>query len=698
MVSVILAGTPETDNILANETPGQYEHVTSLCPISQPNLDLLRRLRNIQPTTDTEIKADVLDAVIVAIQTITLHCRNLKYLKRITLFTDAKGDIDWFDLEEVGKMLKSNDIGLTVIGSDYGLYDSPDCPETISQNYKNWTIMANESNEGEVMSLQEAYEITQEDYAKEIRPTPVYRDYLYLGDPQHNTEFLAISINMYLRTKEVKPPSSTKWSALSQGGTHTVEKDSRYLLDVPTQQDAMDMPMDTEEKEVGKEDLEKAYKFGKSVVKISEEELEFHQYKSKKEMTILGFVPATTFPRHYLYANANIITAGSLQVAESTKALSALAYALYEKDCLALVRYVSKENGYPRIGVLRPELVVGSDEMPDTLLLQFFDIPYAEDIRDYKFKAIKDPDNVDPKGINMMEDLVNSMNLDQLGKDYLQPEDNFNPINWRFNKAIKNRALNPNAPIPDIKEAHKKQFEIAPELKEKAGNLGQQISEYYQIKKVAEKTKPKRQFQDMGETEQQVANIQDILQYANSNDMDIVSQTTNTVEEVGLITPIEDFRALLNKPSNVDMVGSATKQMTQVIMKLLEISFGNQNYSKAIRCLQALRETCTKEDAAMVYNNHARELKVWCNLSNASSPRREFWYMLKAEHLGLITNEECDDTDIIDITKQVAEQFWDEHEDDILHKKEQGEEEVVKFDADELVYNTLLNLLSLILL
>ncbi|KAI8386928.1 SPOC like C-terminal domain-containing protein [Blakeslea trispora] len=696
MVSVLLAGTPETSNILSDETPDQYQHVTALCPISTPSLNLLRTLKQVKASLDTQV--DVLDAVIVAIQMIILHCRHLKYEKRITIFTDTKQSIDWLDSDYVVEKMNESDIRLTLIGSDYALYSTFDCPETIKSNYDQWHSLVDKLTESEIISLQEAYEMTQEDYAKEVRPTPTYRGFLRLGNAHHSDSSLSLSINMYLRTKELKPASSSRASALSADSKGEVEKESAYTIDMPNEEDEDMESIIAKQKEISKDELEKAFKLGKTVVKIAEEELEFHKYRSNKDMSILGFIPAATFPRHYLYSNAHIITSGTNHPIESNRGLTALAYALYEKDCLALVRYVYRDDSAPRIGILMPELIIGSEDKPDTLLLQFFDVPYAEDIRDYKFNTIKDVDQNDMKGEQMMHSLVDAMNLDQLGKDYLQPEDNFNPIYWRFNKTIKTKALDPDAPIPSIKPSHMKQFKVAPELEEKVGDIGKQLTEYYKVKKVAEKTKKKkRRFDDMEETEEaaQIADIQDILesvkashqgQNATDSVQPAIPQTSlfsQQVDQVGMITPVDDFLALVNQPSATDMVDIATKQLVEVIMKLLEISFGNQNYGKAIQCLKALREVCKKEDAAMVYNRHAQDLKAWCQLDNTSSPRRQFWEMLKSERLGLITNQECNDTDNAHMTPDVAERFWNEQEDAVASEKP-VEDQPVHFDADEL--------------
>jgi ATP-dependent DNA helicase 2 subunit 2 len=56
-----------------------------------------------------------LDALIVAIEMIATHCRQLKYLKRIAIFTDNQSDIDWRDLSDVADLLRNNSIELTLM-------------------------------------------------------------------------------------------------------------------------------------------------------------------------------------------------------------------------------------------------------------------------------------------------------------------------------------------------------------------------------------------------------------------------------------------------------------------------------------------------------------------------------------------------------------------------------------------------------
>lgn len=57
----------------------------------------------------------VLDSLIVACQMIVLHCRHLKYIKQISIFTDAKHEIDWSDIDYVADTLRNNSIELTLV-------------------------------------------------------------------------------------------------------------------------------------------------------------------------------------------------------------------------------------------------------------------------------------------------------------------------------------------------------------------------------------------------------------------------------------------------------------------------------------------------------------------------------------------------------------------------------------------------------
>ncbi|KAI8967494.1 SPOC like C-terminal domain-containing protein [Mycotypha africana] len=750
MVSVLLAGTPETNNILNDDTPDQYEHIFTLSGISQPNLKLLRKLQTVSTSKETDPPADVLDAVIVAIQMIVDHCRKLKYQKRIVLFTNAEQPIDWDDMDAVGEMMEANDISLIVVGSDYEPYENADadnCTDVMKTNYENWNTLTKRTPEGEVLSLAQAYEDSQADYAKEVRPTPSYRGFLYLGDPvgphsQADDEddasqmtdstlnhFLAIPIFTYLRTKPVPLPSFKKYAtnddtrmdvdSATDGTSHKVTYETKLTIE-DTKLDEDGNELDTEEIEITKDQVDKAFRFGKTAVKISEEELQLEKQKmtTRKQMSILRFIPKKEFPRSFLCSHASVIMPGAYSTDAANLALRALAYAMSEEKVIALVRYVYTDGAAPMLGILDPAFIVGTDEVPETFILHYFETTFAEDIRDYVFLRLNMKD-VEQTLEDQMDSLIDAMELDSIDESYLMPETVYNGLIWRVHKAIKTRALNREAPIPDIKDSAKPAFQLHKKFIEKASEISQHIANTVKVREV--KKKGKKRSRDAEEAEQDFAaesgNIDELLDktaaagafggssltgitagshlsgqpsgsIATDNGLSGMSGDSSTsmmdnkAERVGLNHPVEDFKSLLNRSSDVDMVIPAMKQMIEAIHELLKISFGNQNYRKVIKCLKALKETAMAEEEAVLYNTHVRELKQWCDLPDKFSPHRELWEMMKKNNLGLLTNKDTTDTDIANITQEMAEEFWNETDLKEQVQKKKEDEDLVEFEED----------------
>ncbi|GAA5812693.1 hypothetical protein MFLAVUS_006151 [Mucor flavus] len=670
LVSVILCGTP------AESTPGQYENISVMTPLAMPTVQLLKDLSNVTTAKESDRPADVLDALIVAIDIISTHCKHLKYTKRVVIFTDNQSTIDWLDLSAVSEMLKSNAIEVTLIGADKKELESPDCSEVVKSNYENWEKLIS-SCDGDIADLEEAYAQTQMIYAKEVAARPSYRGFLYIGSPYANTNFLPISIHTYLRTKEISLPPAKKVSVLSTGPTKKVEQDTKYVLDIENEGE-----QHTSEVQIEKHDIQKGYKFGKTILLVSNEELGMSRLETKKEMSIIGFVPSKQVPRQYLFSNAVVLTAGIVRVEQSSNALATLAEALYETDRYALVRFVSNDGAQPKLGILLPEL----NEVSPILL--YFDIPFDQDIRKYKLKTTVAPRDVDSESLDLMSDLIDSMDLDLIDEDFLAPETIFNPIAWRFKTAIKTRALNDNAPIPDLDKRFDDQYKLNPFIESRIGDIEGKMLAHFDIRKVQEKGK-KRAFGQINDSEP--VSMDDILDTASSDSRKRPNMDTDTlpaliqnkVEAIGLTFPVEEYHAMLTRTDDdEDVVEKANKLMHQVILTLLNRSFGNVNYKKAISCLVALRKTCAAEDDASRYNSVIQEVKSWCSLSQLDSPRREIWTMLKENGLGMITNEECRDVDIKDVTKEVAAKFWDETEEKEPETGNNDDDE--RFDADNL--------------
>lgn len=187
-------------------------------------------------------------------------------------------------------------------------------------------------------------------------------------------------------------------------------------------------------------------------------------------------------------------------------------------------------------------------------------------------------------------------------KDYLTPENNYNPFEWRMNKMIKTRALDPEAPIPDFKGSFQPQFELSPTLKDRVGDLGSQIASHCKVRKVVDKKKESRKkakyVEDLTTKDTELTSMDDILRNATeSSEVPVeaaplppVLTKQDDVMFVGEDTPVEDFRAILNRQSTSDPVEFAMKSMAERIIKLLEETFGDSAFDKVIDCLREFRK------------------------------------------------------------------------------------------------------------
>ena len=67
------------------------------------------------------------------------------------------------------------------------------------------------------------------------------------------------------------------------------------------------------------------------------------------------------------------------------------------------------------------------------------------------------------------------------------------------------------------------------------------------------------------------------------------------VENIGNLTPVQDFENMMSRRDGPEWIGKAIKDMKKRIFDLVEDSFEGDNYPKALECLVALRKGCILE-------------------------------------------------------------------------------------------------------
>jgi len=142
-------------------------------------------------------------------------------------------------------------------------------------------------------------------------------------------------------------------------------------------------------------------------------------------------------------------------------ALSSLVHALFIQESYAVARLVPKTDKEPVIILLAPSIDLDFECLLDVQL------PFTEDVRDYKFppldrvitvsgKAIKEHRNLPGDALKAaLSEYVDQMDLSKFGKDdegdpceYMQITDTFSPVLHRIDQAVRWKAVRPAEPVP----------------------------------------------------------------------------------------------------------------------------------------------------------------------------------------------------------------------------------------------------------
>lgn len=192
-----------------------------------------------------------------------------------------------------------------------------------------------------------------------------------------------------------------------------------------------------------RKDLIKAYRYGRSLIPFHRIEEAEGALKTSKSIYVLGFLPASQVPREAFMSGVLAMVADGGEAEEL--ALSAIIRGLFERDSVALVRYVRAEGVAPRLGILIPRIKRSYESLLFVLL------PWAEDHRRYLFAPFDQKASVSEEQEAAMKAWIESMNLMTAEGEALRPGDTFNILSQHHYATVQQRVLKPSAPIVDVR-------------------------------------------------------------------------------------------------------------------------------------------------------------------------------------------------------------------------------------------------------
>jgi hypothetical protein len=239
------------------------------------------------------------------------------------------------------------------------------------------------------------------------------------------TPHIKIKVCTYPATTEAKMPSLKKRRKESDKGMVTEMR--TVLVDDP----------DTELKP---EDLTSAFKYGQTILPLSDVDTAEMKYETSKRMALLGVVKRAMIPQHYLMGTADIVVQDREDQQPSSNMLSAIAQALDRKNLVAVVSWVRtlRASGQPKIYWFFP-YINRQDEIHGFHAVR---APFSDDIRPQLLRPLdKSSKKPTDEQLDAARRAVEGARLDNGSKlDILDPSALMNPATQTFYNTLVNKA------------------------------------------------------------------------------------------------------------------------------------------------------------------------------------------------------------------------------------------------------------------
>jgi ATP-dependent DNA helicase 2 subunit 2 len=643
MVGVVALGTDKTENGLSQDEG--YEHISVLQPISQILMPELQRLPQLLRSSNTD-GGDALSSIIIAVDMITKHCKQLKYKKKVILVTNGTGPLDDDDVESVAKEISNNNIDLVVLGIDF---DDPDYG--FKEEGKSATKAKNEqalkllvdSCGGLLGTMQEAVESLSRPEVKAVRPIPTYKGLLRLGNPEKFGTALTIDVERYFKISIRRPPTASAHAVKSQSSTQNnelsiIHNEMSYVVTDPSETSGV--------KHLKREELAKGYEYGRAAVHISETDENITRLETDQSYDIVGFIPAENIERYVIMDNSNMLVPQKGND-KAALALSSLIHALYELGSVAVARFVKKDMNEPILTLLSPSVESDFECLIESVL------PFAEDIRAYRFppldkvltiagKTLSEHRNLPSETLLQdMSQFVDDMTLMNDDEEEMMIEDTFSPVLHTIEGAIKYRAIYPDGDLPPKPEALLSYSQQPEELQRRSKSSLEQLISTADVKKVPPKVKGRKRYRDV---EKPISGLDVEELFRKEKRTKISSENA-----------IPEFKRILQNTESMDQVKQAVTQMSDIIQEQVSSSFGKANYEKALEKLGVVRDEMVEMESPELYNEMLKALKEKILADALGGNRREFWFRLRASR-GLAPIHK-DQVEHSSLTREEAEAF-----------------------------------------
>lgn len=116
---------------------------------------------------------------------------------------------------------------------------------------------------------------------------------------------------------------------------------------------------------------------------------------------------------------------------------------------------------------------------------------------------------------------------------------------------------------------------------------------------------------------------------------------------------IPEFKQTLENTDDLDAIRSAVQQMSTIVEDQIKHSLGDANYDRAIEGLGTMRDELIAFEEPGLYNDFIRGLKQKLLEDELGGDRRELWWLIRRNRIGLIDKKA---SEVSDITEEEAKE------------------------------------------
>ena len=617
-------------------------HISVERPIVAPVADFLTPLNNAKLQSGG---ADMFETLVVAADLIHEKTADKRFNRRIVYITNADCIVRRKeDLSSIVDALKVRNVSLVVIGIDF--------EEPVEDEDDDWSKLTNKQQNERVLRFMceqlpgdNSMVVPVSDAAtalsalrkKNIPQRTHTRCVLSIGD-------VKIPVYFYVKSLSQAFPSMHR---TTEKGDFVTER--RYFS------------VRQADTEIDPSDRVKAFRYGKSVIPFNEVDEAQMKFQAHRSMEALGFVPIASIPLHVLMGGVKAV-APPPGDSNAALALASFVHGMEHLQRAMLVRFVWRENSEPVLGACFPSAKAARD------IMYFAPLPFAEDFRHYSFRSF-DEVSVTAREAKCVDDLVRSMTVDDAT---LSPKSVFNPALQQYYTSLRTRYLDPDASIPPLPPELKRSAcawgepgnVLEPVLAGAQDGIKELASLFPSAPPKADATKAARVFwftkgkqsetkvEDDGDAPPQKKPRKDNYFGSHSTETTQASPTTlkdavaptATKPLVTTIDPVGSFKAAIGA-KGTDNVARAIFEMSEVILKLLRDSIGEQYYKRVDECVDALRAACIDEAEPSSFNKFLLNLM----LTFRGESHDAYWTKhVIARGVHPITRSECEESDVPD--------------------------------------------------